>query len=89
LHEQMTMKKLISCSMLWKVGEVGMNYWDGICFAQQGWQCPICGAVYSPMTMACMNCTGWKITNKTDTKSEIDWVHHDSVTKTEEPHEGR
>ena len=32
-------------------------------FIQQGWQCPVCGAVYSPMTMACMNCTGWKVSN--------------------------
>ena len=32
-------------------------------FAQQGWQCPVCGAVYSPMTIQCVNCTGWKVTN--------------------------
>lgn len=72
-----------------KVGEVGMINWDKSYFAQQGWQCPIYGAVYSPFTMGCMNCTGWKTTNKTDTKSEIDWVHHDSVTKTEKTQEGR
>ena len=23
---------------------------------QQGWQCPICFAVYSPLTKACLNC---------------------------------
>ena len=39
-----------------------MSY-DSIGFIQQGWQCPVCGAVYSPMTMACMNCTGWKVSN--------------------------
>ena len=24
--------------------------------AQQGWQCPICGRVYSPTTMMCLYC---------------------------------
>lgn len=38
-----------------------MSNWNDISFVQQGWQCPVCGAVYSPQTMACMNCTGWKI----------------------------
>ena len=37
-----------------------MSNWDEIGFAPQGWQCPVCGAVYSPMTMQCFNCTGWK-----------------------------
>lgn len=27
-------------------------------FAQQGWECPKCGAVYSPSTPMCFNCTG-------------------------------
>ena len=40
-----------------------MSNWNDIGFIQQGWQCPVCGAVYSPMTMACMNCTGWKVSN--------------------------
>lgn len=31
-------------------------------FAQQGWQCPVCGAVYSPTTPMCWNCTGRKQT---------------------------
>lgn len=26
--------------------------------ASQGWQCPICGGVYSPYTPQCFNCTG-------------------------------
>ncbi len=52
---------------------------------QQGWQCPICGAIYSPTTMACANCTGWKISNNfVDNKSVFDWVHNDVVTKTED-----
>ena len=53
--------------MIGKVGEVGMSNWENVSFASQGWQCPICGAIYSPMTMACMNCTGWKISNMTST----------------------
>ena len=40
-----------------------MSEWHSVDFAPQGWQCPICGAVYSPMTMACMNCTGWRVSN--------------------------
>ena len=35
-----------------------MSDWHSIEFAQQGWQCPICGAVYSPTTPMCYNCTG-------------------------------
>ena len=27
-------------------------------FAQQGWQCPICKRVYSPMTSMCYYCGG-------------------------------
>lgn len=29
-------------------------------FVQQGWQCPVCGGVYSPFTPQCLNCTGQK-----------------------------
>lgn len=48
-----------------------MSDWDRIEFAaQQGWQCPICGAVYSPIIMACMNCTGWKVSNSTESGRE-------------------
>lgn len=25
-------------------------------FVQQGWQCPICGRVYSPTTLMCISC---------------------------------
>lgn len=24
----------------------------------QGWQCPVCGAVMSPLTLSCINCKG-------------------------------
>jgi hypothetical protein len=27
---------------------------------QQGWECPKCGAVMSPMTSCCVNCRGNK-----------------------------
>lgn len=47
-----------------------MSNWDEIGFAPQGWQCPVCGAVYSPMTMACMNCTGWRVSNSTESSRE-------------------
>ena len=41
-----------------------MSNWDiiGDRFAAQGWQCPICGAVYSPTTPMCYNCTGKTVT---------------------------
>lgn len=48
---------------------------------QQGWQCPVCGRIYSPTTMMCFYCG-----NKTETKSTTymtgtpDYLHHDTVT---------
>lgn len=60
-------------------------------FAQQGWQCPVCGAVYSPTTPMCYNCTGkyktYTFSTKTTDDSIIDWLHHDTVTKAEQPKE--
>ena len=32
-------------------------------FAQQGWQCPICKRVYSPMTPMCYYCGGVSVTS--------------------------
>ena len=37
-------------------------------FAQQGWQCPICGRVYSPATAMCFYCGNYKIITTTDVK---------------------
>ena len=36
-------------------------------FARQGWQCPVCGRVYSPDTMQCPYCANieYKITTNT------------------------
>ena len=31
-------------------------------FAPQGWQCPICKRVYSPMTPCCFSCGGERTT---------------------------
>lgn len=50
-----------------------MSNWDEIGFAPQGWQCPVCGAVYSPTTMFCMNCTGWKVSNNTESIKRKKW----------------
>ena len=39
---------------------------------QQGWQCPICGRVYSPMTFMCYYCGGEQrvyTTVETDTET--------------------
>ena len=67
-----------------------MSNWDNISFAPQGWQCPVCGAVYSPTTPMCYNCTGKTYTFSTTTgNAVIDWLHHDSVTKAEKLEKGR
>lgn len=50
-----------------------MSEWHSVDFAPQGWQCPVCGAVYSPMTMACMNCTGWKVSINTESVKRKKW----------------
>lgn len=42
---------------------------DDYNFAQQGWQCPICKRVYSPLTMMCYYC-GAECTIKTSTSTE-------------------
>lgn len=48
------------------------SIWTG---APQGWQCPICGAVYSPQTPACWYCNGQKtITNASNLEIKVgDW----------------
>ena len=38
--------------------------------AQQGWQCPQCGACYAPMTPACFHC-GPKKTETSDTSTPL------------------
>lgn len=43
--------------------------------AAQGWQCPICGRVYSPTTLFCLYCGNETITTTTtgtDFKSNIE-----------------
>lgn len=34
-------------------------------FIRQGWQCPICGRVYSPTTPMCMYCKNERFTAST------------------------
>lgn len=48
------------------------------CFAPQGWQCPICKRVYSPMTSMCFTC-GKK---ETYNSIKIDGVPFDELGKT-------
>ena len=52
--------------------------------AQQGWQCPICGRVYSPTTMMCLMCLyrGNK-KESISTTYTIDYKHHEETTKAE------
>lgn len=48
-----------------------MSNWNDISFTPKGWQCPVCGAVYSPTTPMCYNCTGKTYTFSTTT-GELD-----------------
>lgn len=49
--------------------------------AQQGWQCPLCGRVYSPNTMMCLYCGNGK--ESASTSYEVDYVHREKTTKVE------
>ena len=74
-----------------KEGEVEMSY-EFQELVQQGWQCPVCKRVYSPTTPMCLYCGNGEVTTRTSTNvgdTMIDWVHHVSKTKAEEPQEGR
>ena len=46
-----------------------MNCVDFDFRAPLGWQCPVCGAVYSPTTPMCYNCTGKTKTYTVSTKT--------------------
>ena len=48
---------------------------------QQGWQCPLCGRVYSPTTMMCLYCGNRE--ESVTTAYTIDYVHHEGITKAE------
>lgn len=49
--------------------------------AQQSWQCPICGRIYLPTMMICLDCCNEK--ESISTTYTIDYVHHEGITKTE------
>lgn len=56
--------------------------WEG---PAKGWQCPVCGRVYSPSTPMCWYCGGnEKKTNVvrtgTDPNYLIDWCRHTTTT---------
>lgn len=44
-------------------------------FAIKGWQCPICGGVYSPTTPQCFNCTG-RTYSTSSTETTQDYLNH-------------
>lgn len=48
-------------------------------FAQQGWQCPICKRVYSPLTMMCYYCGGEAVT-RTSTGTGVCYPQEDNFT---------
>ena len=49
---------------------------------QQGWQCPLCGRVYSPTTMMCLYCGNEE--KSVLTTYTIDWLHREERTKAED-----
>ena len=45
-----------------------MSNWDEIDFTvQQGWQCPVCHRIYSPMTAMCFYCGSQETVTTKDT----------------------
>lgn len=61
-----------------------MSEWHTVNFAPQGWQCPVCGRVYSPTTPMCYYCGNgepYTVSSTTVGDGMIDWLHHDSVTE--------
>ena len=48
---------------------------------QQGWQCPLCGRVYSPTTMMCLYCGNSE--ESVTTAYTIDYGYHEETTKAE------
>ena len=50
---------------------------------QQGWQCPLCGRVYSPTTTMCLYCgNGEEFVSTTFTTGyKVDYVHKEGTTK--------
>jgi hypothetical protein len=59
-----------------------MNDYMNVC-VPQGWQCPICGRVYSPTTTMCLYChTGEKTYTSTGI-FRVEWGHTDSKTEAE------
>lgn len=51
-------------------------------FAQQGWQCPVCGRVYSPSTTMCLYCNNnTERTASTTGTYKIEWGHTESKTQ--------
>jgi len=47
----------------------------------KGWQCPICGRVYSPTAMMCLYCGNEK--DSVSPTYTIDWLHREERTKAE------
>ena len=73
-----------------------MSEWHSVDFAPQGWQCPICKRVYSPMTTMCYYCGNGVATTSTSTtlpinEEDIDDGYSDYVLKGNRlvPKEGR
>ena len=88
--EEMLSKKTEDSPNVRKGDGIVMSYEFQI--FQQGWQCPVCKRVYSPTTQMCLYCGNGVVTTSGSTTvgdAMIDWLHHDSITKTEEPQEGR
>lgn len=61
----------------------GNDYFDQHCWAPQGWQCPVCGRVYSPTTPMCFYCGNMETITTTNftINPKTDYAHKDTITK--------
>lgn len=50
-------------------------------YAPQGWQCPVCGRVYSPSTTMCFYCNNSPTNTNSNGTFKVEYGHTDSKTE--------
>ena len=78
-----TCGRRVKWGMKWEKYEKQMpiktEEWHTVDFAPQGWQCPICKRVYSPMTPMCYFCGGKTETWSTSTNEDIETARNTAL----------